>query len=115
MSGPMDFARRAARRLLMTRRTEIAEELARALPAALERALPEALASAMPAVLEMSFPRVVTMRTFVPTGCYFEITNPVEASRVLDYGAEKDFTTAILADLQPDETLFDIGSCVGLI
>lgn len=62
-----------------------------------------------------TFPRIVTIRTFVPEGCQFEVTTPVEAFRVERYGNEEKFTRLVLEELQPADILYDIGACVGLV
>jgi len=64
---------------------------------------------------ESSLPRIVTIRTFVPEGCRFEITIPVEAFRVEQYGNEEEFTRLILEELREKDVLYDIGACVGLV
>ena len=60
-------------------------------------------------------PRIVTIKTFVPAGCQFEISTPVEAYRVECFGGEKIFTKKILSELTPSDVLFDIGACVGMV
>lgn len=60
-------------------------------------------------------PRRVTIREFDRRGCRFEVTTPTEVKRVVYFGGERDFTHVILNGLRPDDVVFDIGSCVGLV
>jgi FkbM family methyltransferase len=55
------------------------------------------------------------VRDFVPGGCLFELTNPVEAYRVEKYGGEEEFTRLILEEVSATDVLYDIGACVGLV
>lgn len=59
--------------------------------------------------------RIVTIRTFIPKGCRFEITVPMEAFRVQQYGDEEKFTRLVLEELRPTDVLYDVGACVGLV
>lgn len=59
--------------------------------------------------------RTVNLRTFIPGGCRFEITTPIEAFRVEQYGNEEEFTRLLLEEVQPADVLYDIGACVGLV
>lgn len=61
------------------------------------------------------FPRVVKLNGLIPSGCLFEVSTPVEVFRVEKYGAEKEFTAGILAELKQTDTFFDIGASVGLV
>lgn len=61
------------------------------------------------------FPYVVTLRTFDPAGVKFEVTNPVEEYRVVQHGNETEYTAAMLADLGPEDVLYDIGGNVGMV
>jgi FkbM family methyltransferase len=60
-------------------------------------------------------PRIVTLTTFVPAGCRFEVTCRIEAYRVERYGDEEDLLRRVLAELSPADTLFDVGACVGMV
>lgn len=60
-------------------------------------------------------PRIVTLYEFDPNGCRFEVTTPVERYRVVDFGGERVFTHLLLNSLRPDDILFDVGACVGLV
>ena len=66
-------------------------------------------------LIKKPLPRIVTIKTFLPDGCRFEISTPVEEFRVERFGGEEDFTKMILSELTPSDILFDIGACVGMI
>ena len=66
-------------------------------------------------LIQKRLPRIVTLRAFVPEGCRFEISTPVEIFRVEKFGGEKEFTEMILSELMPSDILFDIGTCVGMV
>lgn len=61
------------------------------------------------------FPYVETIREFDRTGVRFEVSNPVEQYRVVSHGGETEYTAAMLADLRPDDVLFDVGANVGMV
>lgn len=55
------------------------------------------------------------MRNFVPDGCKFEISLPIETFRIEKYGNEEDFTRLILKELKVTDVFYDIGASVGLV
>lgn len=60
-------------------------------------------------------PYVTTIRDFSPEGIRFEISNLVERRRIVDHGGETEYLSAMLAALRPDDLLYDVGTCVGLV
>ena len=64
---------------------------------------------------DSAFPRVVTIRTFIPQGCRFEVSNPVEAFRIEQFGSEEEFTNLILEEIQPTDVFYDVGASVGFV
>ncbi|ORW75433.1 FkbM family methyltransferase [Mycobacterium sherrisii] len=60
-------------------------------------------------------PFVATVTEFDAAGVRFEISNLVETFRVLEHGGETEYTAAMLADLCPDDVLFDIGANIGMV
>jgi FkbM family methyltransferase len=60
-------------------------------------------------------PRIVTLRTFHPDGCRFEIRDRVESFRVERFGGEEDFLRTILDEVRAGDTLYDVGACVGMV
>lgn len=60
-------------------------------------------------------PYTVTMRDFIPAGVRFEVTNSVERHRVEEHGGETDYLKEMLATLESDDVLYDVGVCVGLV
>ena len=60
------------------------------------------------------FPYRITLTNFVSEGCKFEVTTRVEESRVVSLGNEEEFIRLFLAEIQPGDVVFDVGSCVGL-
>jgi len=63
----------------------------------------------------ISYPRIIRMFRFSLGGVKFNLSNPVEAYRVLGFGGEEDFTREILNSLKKEDVFFDIGACVGLV
>lgn len=61
------------------------------------------------------FPREIIMRRFIKDGCRFEISAPIEAFRIEQYGDEEEFTGTILDGIRPGDVFLDIGACVGLV
>jgi FkbM family methyltransferase len=61
------------------------------------------------------YPRIVTLRDFEPSGVRFEIANDTESGRVIEHGFETEYTQRMLDFLEPEDVLFDVGSCVGLV
>jgi FkbM family methyltransferase len=61
------------------------------------------------------YPRIVTLRDFDQSGVRFEVGNDTEAGRVVRHGYETEYTQQMLNDLEPDDILFDIGACVGMV
>lgn len=61
------------------------------------------------------YPFRITLRDLDAEGVTFEISNPVEAHRVLDYGSEQDYLSAMLSYLREDDVLFDIGGNIGIV
>lgn len=73
------------------------------------------LKDVFPAKKEQKFPREITMRNFYRDGCKFEISGPVEAFRIEEFGGEEEFTGLILEEVKSGDVFFDIGACVGLV
>lgn len=61
------------------------------------------------------YPFQVTLRDLDAEGVTFEISNRVEGHRVLDYGGEQAYLSAMLSQLNEEDVLFDIGGNVGLV
>jgi FkbM family methyltransferase len=61
-----------------------------------------------------AFPYRITLTNFVSEGCKFEVTTRVEEGRVVSLGNEEEFIRLLLAEIQPGDVVFDVGSCVGL-
>jgi FkbM family methyltransferase len=62
-----------------------------------------------------SYPFQATLSALDEAGVTFEISNPVEYSRVRDYAGEQAYLSAMLSYLNEDDVLFDIGANVGLV
>ncbi|OGW40624.1 MAG: hypothetical protein A2Y97_05045 [Nitrospirae bacterium RBG_13_39_12] len=60
-------------------------------------------------------PHIVIVRKFIPKGCKFEISSPIESFRIDEYGGEEEFTGLIINELGKSDVLYDIGSCVGMV
>lgn len=60
------------------------------------------------------FPHTITLTNFITDGCKFEVTSRGEKGRVLGLGGEESFIRLFLAQVQREDVVFDIGSCVGL-
>jgi FkbM family methyltransferase len=60
------------------------------------------------------FPHRITLTSLVSGGCKFEATTRVEEGRVVGLGDEEDFIRLLLAEIQPGDVFFDVGSCVGI-
>jgi len=61
------------------------------------------------------YPFRVTLRDLDAGGVIFEISNGAEGHRVLDYGGEQPYLSAMLSHLSEDDVLFDIGGNIGLV
>lgn len=62
-----------------------------------------------------SLPAQVRLRDFDPDGISFEISNPIERYRVMEYGGEPEYLRAMLTALRADDVLFDVGANVGMV
>lgn len=62
-----------------------------------------------------SLPRKIKIKEYLPNGCLFEISLPIEVFRIEQYGNEKEFTRMILKELTEDDIFYDIGASVGLV
>jgi len=58
------------------------------------------------------YPAKVSQRVLNST-MTFKVYNPIEEDRVIGSNSEIDFTIEIISELQPTDTYFDIGSCIG--
>lgn len=61
------------------------------------------------------WPYVVNLDAFDPAGVKFEVSNRTEEFRVVSHGGETEYTAAMLADLRPDDVLYDVGGNVGMV
>lgn len=60
-------------------------------------------------------PYTTTVRNFSRPGVKFEIASTVERYRVVEHGGETHYTRRMMESLRPDDVLWDIGVCVGLV
>ncbi|MFC1812459.1 FkbM family methyltransferase [Thermodesulfobacteriota bacterium] len=60
------------------------------------------------------FTHKIILTSLMPEGCIFEVTNPVEKSRVVNLGYEEELIRIFLSEINSGDVVFDIGSCVGL-
>lgn len=60
------------------------------------------------------YPQRITLTTFVPTGCQFEVTSLSELVRVRNLASEEEFIRLLLEEIRPGDICFDIGSCIGM-
>jgi FkbM family methyltransferase len=61
------------------------------------------------------YPYQARLRGLDAEGITFEVSNSVEGHRVLDYGGEQDYMSAMLAYLNEEDVLFDVGANIGLV
>lgn len=59
-------------------------------------------------------PPRIRLTRFIASGVIFEITTKFEKHRVSGYGDEAKTIEKILAEINPGDVFYDIGSCVGL-
>ena len=59
-------------------------------------------------------PPQITVTTYFPKGCKFEVTTEVVKYRVTSLGEEEEFLRMLLEEIRPGDVYFDIGSCIGL-
>ncbi len=59
--------------------------------------------------------RVHRVDALDPRGCDFHVGSGAENFRVKQFGGELDFTRRMIEAIQPDDTFFDIGSCIGFV
>jgi FkbM family methyltransferase len=62
-----------------------------------------------------AFPFQTRLRDLVPEGLIFEISNPVEHYRVMEYGGEREYLKAMIDFLRSDDVLFDVGANIGMV
>lgn len=60
-------------------------------------------------------PKIFTVTTLAPEGIRFEVTTLNERQRVVRCGDEPEYIRAMLAALNPDDVLYDIGANLGLV
>lgn len=60
-------------------------------------------------------PKVFELTDIDRRGVRFEATNLVERQRIVTYGDEAEYLSAMVAALRPDDVLYDIGANVGLV
>lgn len=65
-------------------------------------------------VQKLVYPQRMTHTRFIPEGCLFEVTTPIEKHRVFALGNEELFLTRLLQEIQQGDVFFDVGSCVGV-
>ena len=59
-------------------------------------------------------PRIATLDA-IESGCRFHVGSGTENFRIARFGGEQEFVRQIIDAINPGETLFDIGTCVGLV
>lgn len=64
---------------------------------------------------ERQLPKVFNVTTLGPGGIKFEATNINERQRVVNCGDEPEYIREMLAALEPDDVLYDIGANIGLV
>ncbi len=64
---------------------------------------------------QRQLPKVITMRDFDPQGVRFEATNITELHRIVSRGWEADYLGRMVAALEPDDVLYDVGANIGLV
>jgi FkbM family methyltransferase len=62
----------------------------------------------------IDFPATISL-PFKEGTLLFEVNNPVERYRTVDYGDEKEFLDEFVLAIRPDDVVFDIGASVGLM
>jgi FkbM family methyltransferase len=90
-----------------------------ALPRSLKNIIPQAIRR--PSRYEQyawkritEYPQRITLTTFHAEGCHFEVSHATEKWRVRGLADEDTFIRAFLAEIQPGDMCFDVGSCVGM-
>lgn len=48
-------------------------------------------------------------------GCSFYVASGAENFRVTQYGGEREFTQEMIDSIEPGDTFFDIGACIGFV
>ncbi len=60
------------------------------------------------------YPKIILQRDIMPSGLRFEVTNEIEEWRVTSMDDEQEFMKELIQSLNPEDILYDIGSCIGL-
>jgi FkbM family methyltransferase len=60
-------------------------------------------------------PTIARLDEIHPAGCLFHVGSPNENFRIRRYGGERDFVKAMVDDIRPGESFFDVGASVGLV
>lgn len=60
-------------------------------------------------------PRIARVDALDPAGCLFHVGSPAENFRVTRLGGEQEYLRRLLDTLRPDDVLYDIGACIGLV
>ena len=60
-------------------------------------------------------PRIARVCEIDPTGCLFHVGSPNENFRVTRLGGEPEFLRQVLDAIEPGDTFFDVGACVGVV
>jgi FkbM family methyltransferase len=61
------------------------------------------------------YPYIYEFSDLGGNSCVFEISGPVEEFRVKKMGGETEYTKRILREINRDDIVYDIGSCVGMV
>ncbi len=60
-------------------------------------------------------PKVITVTDIDPDGVRFEAAAMGEMHRIVNYGWEREYVQAMVAELRADDVLYDIGANIGLV
>lgn len=60
-------------------------------------------------------PKIITVTDFQRDGVCYEASSVSELHRIVNLGWEREYLRAMLAALEPDDVLYDIGANIGLV
>lgn len=64
---------------------------------------------------QRQLPKVFTLTELDPRGLRLEAASLLERQRIVNFGDEPEYLAAMLAELRPDDVLWDIGANIGLV